>query len=357
MAFFVIDVSIFNGVIDWEKAKGSISGAIIQCGFGDDLVKQDDVQWKRNVSECERLGILWGAYLYSYAGSEAEVQSEIRHALRLLSGHKPALPVFYDLEEKKYSATWPYAASEWCKQIRQAGYIDGLYSWAWVLNSMTTDCSSYWAADYGVNDGQPHTKPVLTGGRVLAGWQYSSKGKCPGISSVGLDVSEFYTDYFRGKTATPAAPVKPTVVVPRLDLEIQCLNRGRSGKKYGNKEAWLWDDAVTGVSIGVTGGSIQYRVHRINGSWFSKVSKCDWKTPDAYAGDLHSMIDGLQIYFSTDKSQTGGKYYKVKYSVKTQHRGWLPPVYDTNWESGDGSYTAGVFGDPIVGVRAEIVPV
>lgn len=360
MAKKIIDVSQFQGTINWNAVKPNIDGVIIRLGFGSDLANQDDTQWLRNATQCERLGIPYGAYLYSYANTEEKVQSEIRHTLRLLKGRKPTLPIFYDLQDRASQGMWPRAASEWCRQIRAAGYIDGLYSWAWALNKMTTDCSSFWGCAYGINDGRKHenAKPQLTGGRTLAGWQYTSRGSCPGIISNGLDVSEFYVDYAGGKSTPSPAPTpnpKPTAITPRLDLEIQCLHRGRSGKKYGNKEACLYDDAVTGVSIGVTGGSVEYRVHKMGGKWFSKIHKCDWATPDAYAGDLTSMIDGLQIYFSTDPSQTGGKYYRCKYSVKTQKRGWLPAVYDTNWETVDGNNTAGVFGDPIIGIRAEIV--
>lgn len=352
----IIDVSEHQGIIDWKTASYHIDGAILRIGYGSDgFPNQDDKQWIRNAMECERLGIPYGAYLYSYANTEAKIQSEIQHALRLLNGRKPKLPIFYDLEETRYQSIWPKASIEWCKQIRKVGYIDGLYSWAWALNKMTIDCSSFWAADYGINDGKKHRMPQLTGGRKLAGWQYTSKGYCPGIHSSGLDVSEFYIDYTNGyinpdKQASVSASA---YIVPRFDLEIQCLHRGRSGKKYGNKEAVLFDDAITGVSIGVTGGSIEYRAHKLGGSWFNKINKCDWATSDAYAGDLRSMIDGLQIYFTTNTDLTGGKYYRCKYSVKTQKRGWLSSVYDTNWESNDGPNTAGVFGDPIIGIRIE----
>lgn len=206
----VIDVSEHNGTIDWTKVKPQISGVIIRLGYGSDQANQDDKQWARNVSECERLGIPWGAYLYSYANTADKIRSEIAHTKRLLSGHKPQLPIFYDLEERRYKETWGEAAGMWCKEIRAAGYIDGLYSWAWAINAFLPACASaYWVADYGINDGNQHTKPTLTGGRQLTAWQYTSKGHCAGISSSGLDVSEFYVDYAKGKTTVTPTP-QPT---------------------------------------------------------------------------------------------------------------------------------------------------
>ena len=58
MSKLIIDVSYHNGVINWEKVKASgCAGAILRCGYGDNIISQDDKQWIRNLSECERLGI------------------------------------------------------------------------------------------------------------------------------------------------------------------------------------------------------------------------------------------------------------------------------------------------------------
>ena len=63
-----IDVSVHNGEIDWVKVKADgIDFAIIRCGYGQNQTNQDDSRWEYNVSECERLGIPYGVYLYSYA--------------------------------------------------------------------------------------------------------------------------------------------------------------------------------------------------------------------------------------------------------------------------------------------------
>ena len=46
----IIDVSIHNGAIDWKKVKESgVEGAIIRCGYGRDMVKHDDANFKRNI--------------------------------------------------------------------------------------------------------------------------------------------------------------------------------------------------------------------------------------------------------------------------------------------------------------------
>lgn len=98
-----IDVSTFQGDIDWQKVKDSgIEFAIIRCGYGDDLTQYDDAKWKRNADECTRLGIPFGAYLYSYAASIGEAESEAAHALRLLYGYKLSYPVYLDESKSGY---------------------------------------------------------------------------------------------------------------------------------------------------------------------------------------------------------------------------------------------------------------
>lgn len=88
-----IDVSEHNKNIDWEKVKAAgIDYAIIRCGYGSDIQNQDDKQWQRNVSECERLGIPYGVYIYSYAKNIEMAASEAQHVLRLISGHKLSYP-------------------------------------------------------------------------------------------------------------------------------------------------------------------------------------------------------------------------------------------------------------------------
>ena len=96
-----MDVSKFQGEIDWEKAKAAgIDFAIIRCGFGgewdgqEENWAQDDPQWRRNADECTRLGIPFGAYLYSYATTVEEARSEADHPAAGGAGrlHRRALP-------------------------------------------------------------------------------------------------------------------------------------------------------------------------------------------------------------------------------------------------------------------------
>ena len=124
-----IDVSKYQGAVDWEKAKSNgVDFAIIRCGFGGEWDgqeqgwNQDDPQWRRNADECTRLGIPFGAYIYSYATTEDEARSEADHVARLLglvappqegledytaAPYRLSYPVYYDLEDKSISGIFP----------------------------------------------------------------------------------------------------------------------------------------------------------------------------------------------------------------------------------------------------------
>ena len=68
-----IDVSKHQGTIQWDKVKSNIDFAILRCGFGSDIARQDDVCFEKNVAECERLNIPFAVYLYSYATTEQKI--------------------------------------------------------------------------------------------------------------------------------------------------------------------------------------------------------------------------------------------------------------------------------------------
>lgn len=140
-----IDVSHHQGEIDWDVVKkyGNIDFVIIRCGYGGGSEGGDDKYWARNVAACERLGIPYGVYLYSYATSEEDAREEAQHALQLLKGHKPALPVYLDLEEARISMTGTEMvgkiAQTFCNTVKAQGYSVGIYGSLYWWNNHFTD--------------------------------------------------------------------------------------------------------------------------------------------------------------------------------------------------------------------------
>lgn len=188
-----VDVSKWQGEINWAKVKKAVDFAIIRCGYGANIASQDDEYWERNASECERLGIPYGVYLYSYAGNDEGARSEADHAIRLLKGHDPSLPVFFDAEENGTQRISKKTAQIFIDRIRRAGYLAGVYaSRIWYTTWLEgVDADSVWIADYGTNSGEPQKKPVV--GVDVDIWQYTSKGSVNGISG-DVDMNILYDD-------------------------------------------------------------------------------------------------------------------------------------------------------------------
>lgn len=188
-----IDVSTFQGDIDWQKVKDSgIEFAIIRCGYGDDLTQYDDAKWKRNADECTHLGIPFGAYLYSYAASTDEAESEAAHALRLLNGYALSYPIYLDLEDNVVGACSNeligQIADIFCTTLQDAGYEVGIYAnLNWWNNRLTNSVFNNptwhkWVAQY-------NSSCTYQGDYSM--WQYTSSGSVDGISG-NVDMNYWY---------------------------------------------------------------------------------------------------------------------------------------------------------------------
>lgn len=178
-----IDVSDHNGHLDWEELKRQgLEFAIIRLGWGNDDKSQDDREYQYNLSECQRLGIPFGVYLYSYAISEEDLLSEINHTLRLIEGIDISLGVWFDMEDsdgyKDYHGFNPYEHGEeltrYCREFidffKTEGYKSGVYSnpdyFINVLDKSQFVSNEIWLAHWGVDE--PYCDCLM--------WQHSSDG-------------------------------------------------------------------------------------------------------------------------------------------------------------------------------------
>ena len=214
MEKFLIDVSQHQGTINWDQVKSHIDGAILRCGYGMDIASQDDKQWARNVAECERLGIPYGVYIYSYATNTDRAKSEAQHVLRLIQGHKLSYPVYFDMEEPGTEGAAIANAIAFGDVIEAAGYWCGVYynrNWHNNVIKGQLDRFTRWGAGYGTNNGQKQDNYKPGFGEDI--WQYSSKGSVPGISG-NVDVNVCYRDFpaeiWGGSTPAPAPQPTPT---------------------------------------------------------------------------------------------------------------------------------------------------
>ncbi len=192
-----IDVSEHQGRIDWNAVKASgIDFAILRVGFGaPSWGGRVDYQFNRNISECERLGIPYGVYIYSYAFDNQQAADEASMVINCLSGHNPRLPVYYDLEDNSIIANGRQTgiasrAQVFCNRISAAGYEPGIYANLNWFNNILTDSVfkssswDHWIAQY-------NSQCDYTGNYSF--WQYKSNGKVSGING-DVDMNYAYVD-------------------------------------------------------------------------------------------------------------------------------------------------------------------
>ena len=197
----VIDVSEWQGDIDWAKAKADgVEGVIIRLGYG--WGNNADKKAQRNVSECKRLGIPFGIYWYSYADTPLIAKEEGADVVAKLKqfGVNPsdlAYPVYYDLERWTWEGHQPPTdpnvyndiVNNWYSALQSAGYKNlSVYSYTSYLQGPLKHADIYakttWVAQYGARMG---FDSFPTDSR---GWQYTSSGKVDGISG-NVDMNAF----------------------------------------------------------------------------------------------------------------------------------------------------------------------
>ena len=177
-----IDVSYWQGNIDWAKVKNAgVDFAIIRCGYGSNTTSRDDSKFAANVRGCVQNGIPYGVYLYSYANTVSEANSEANHALRLLKANNCKLqyPIYYDLEDTQVSkasnATIVAMANVFCSKLSSNGYASGVYANLNWWNNKLSAFNGYdkWVAQWASK---------CTYGKNYSIWQCSSEASVSGIS-------------------------------------------------------------------------------------------------------------------------------------------------------------------------------
>lgn len=220
----VIDVSSWQGDIDWAKAKADgVEGAIIRLGFG--WGNDADTKAQRNINECKRLGIPFGIYWYSYAYDANCARAEgndVAAKLRQMgvSPNNLKYPVYYDLEKWTWAGHTPptnpnvYSgmADAWYGALQSAGYKNlGVYSYTSYLQGPLNNSSIYaktrWVAQYGAR------MEFTSFGTNDRGWQYTSSGHINGISG-SVDMNAFGNKNYAQDSSVIDVRKMPVVSVP-----------------------------------------------------------------------------------------------------------------------------------------------
>lgn len=189
-----IDVSQFNGPIDWAtvKASGQVDFAILRSSLGwcdGDPAPRMDKRFRENVAGCEANGIPYGIYHYSYCLKPENAAREAEYVLRVIEGTKPTFGVWYDIEDNAQIPLGREALTgivkTFCEVLAAAGWEVGIYSYlAWLEQYLDMDALSGWPVWLA------QIAPEPTYSRPFVMWQHSWYGRVAGITgAVDLDVT------------------------------------------------------------------------------------------------------------------------------------------------------------------------
>lgn len=194
-----IDISKHNAndIKDWQAIKNSVEGIMIRCGYrgyGSGKIVADP-QYDNYAKMCIKHNIPFGVYFMSQAITISEGMEEAEYAVKSALRHSATIPlIIIDSEDGDGTGKIVRAdglsqndrteiCKAFCEKANELGFVGGVYaSESWFKNRLHYDSLKHfyiWCAKYGVNDGKQHTKPDL---EKVDMWQYSSHGKCEGIS-------------------------------------------------------------------------------------------------------------------------------------------------------------------------------
>lgn len=233
-----IDLSYANKITDWSKIKAQVDKKefdfiILRCGYrgysvGNIITKHNgygDKKFLENFTACNEYNIPFGLYFLSQAINEKEAIEEAKYCVKAYIDSKASLPIFIDCEHsagvekvkqddgsivKKYIGRADHISSDvrtacakaFCDYVHSCGIQAGVYSSTnWYKEHKNSEFLNYrelvednqyliWCADYGVNDGDPHTQPPFD---KYDFWQYTSSATVAGIEN-DVDMNISYID-------------------------------------------------------------------------------------------------------------------------------------------------------------------
>lgn len=196
----VIDVSVYQGEIDWPRVKAAgIYAAVLRAGYGM-YAHQKDARFEEYYAGARAAGLPVGAYWFSYAKTAAEARREAQVCLEILAGRALQMPLYFDQEESSIPAAVRTAcALAFLGYIRaNSRYKAGYYTYTAYfpsveLAAIQAHCDTIWLADYRQNYDKTIPRDMH---------QYTSSGSVPGILG-RVDMNHLYRDFPNEKEDEP----------------------------------------------------------------------------------------------------------------------------------------------------------
>lgn len=190
----ILDVSKWQGSINWDKVKasGKIDGVMLRVLGSKGGKPYLDPYFARNYAECARLGLPVGGYYYTCAVTQRQTEEELAALKTALRGKTFQLPLAIDVEDPRLRSLDPAKLSALVAEAAAQLEAWGLYAMVYTytnfadtaLDMAALAAYDLWIADY------RGTRPTRKHGM----WQYTSSGRVLGISGP-VDLSHAYKDY------------------------------------------------------------------------------------------------------------------------------------------------------------------
>ena len=291
----LIDVSTWNGNIDWNKVyKSGVRYAMIRSSFGVENPNQVDNKFVRNITNAQRAGVKCGIYHYSYAKSAAEAKKEADFCLKTIKNYKIDLPVAFDIEDSSQTHlgkdTLTSIVIAFCDRIKSAGYRPMLYcNPNWLCNYLHKDklINKYdiWLANWGVS--APSYNCAI--------WQYSENGSVPGISG-SVDMNWIFKDYTSTKPATTKPVVKPSNV-KKTDYSVKVTAQAGLNVRKGAGTNY---NIITALKCGTV-----VSVSKVSGNWGYVGKYGGWICLDYTAKvGTTSTVKSDKVYYTVKSGDT-----------------------------------------------------
>lgn len=190
----ILDVSKWQGRIDWDKVKASglVSGVMLRVLGSKGGKPYLDPYFARNYAECARLGLPVGGYYYTCAVTQRQTEKELAALKTALRGKTFQLPIAIDVEDPRLRSLAPAKLSALVARAADRIETWNLYAMVYTYTNFADTALAaqplapydLWLADY------RGKRPARRHGM----WQYTAEGTVPGISGP-VDLSHAYKDY------------------------------------------------------------------------------------------------------------------------------------------------------------------
>lgn len=263
-----IDVSKYQGTIDWRKVKESgVEFAMVRVGYRAKSTGEifEDPTARYNMQEAQAAGVKLGAYFFSSAVTDEEAREEAAFTLSMIAKYKITYPVAFNCEDFQSPDSRQHGldaaartgfACAFLDEISAAGYTPMFYASKGELEGSAlwdtqTLAGKYkmWVAQY---PGQPYPQ---TGASSYTGahdmWQYTSQGTVAGISKkTDVNIAYFgYTKEAEAKDDTPAEIVQANPEVGIIFTEVNETVTAKQETNLRSEPSTLSDDTIVGKLV------------------------------------------------------------------------------------------------------------